>query len=118
MCIDCCRASKLFKACDQDDSGTIDLEEFGALLKEVDDTLEIDQIKETFKDIGASHELDEDEFYLWNKKIFGECTDSQFTKEMIQLLNATKMRRDGESFVTFQQEKQRKATDDKFKREW
>ena len=38
MCIDCCRASKLFKACDQDDSGTIDLEEFGALLKEVDDT--------------------------------------------------------------------------------
>ena len=84
----------------------------------MDDTLEIDQIKETFKDIGASHELDEDEFYLWSKKIFGECTDSQFTKEMIQLLNATKMRRDGELFVTFQLEKQKKATDDKFKREW
>lgn len=110
---------------DLDKSCTIDLEEFVAILSQLDPSLELQEVEKTFELVGAGDSMDEEKFWLWCKNIFGEVSDSAYTQEMIGLLKAGQQRQDGDRFNKRIDDHNSMAEDEaakqdslQFKREW
>ena len=85
----CCRASKLFHAYDEDNSGSIDANEFLVILQTLDPTLVMEDVRLTFDMGGATESLDEDQFWRWCESVFGELDHAQYISEIGQLVAVT-----------------------------
>ena len=78
---------RLFECYDEDGSGYIDVNEFHAILLNMDPEITFDGVQHMFKECGVKDGLmDCSKLYVWAMKIFGDASDEEFAqylKEMI-----------------------------------
>ena len=88
MCV-ACRASKLFHAYDEDNSGSIDADKFFVILQMLDRTLVMEDVRLTFDMVSATDSLNGDQFWQWCESVFGELEHAQYIAEIGQLVSVT-----------------------------
>merc|ERR1712232_84023 len=81
--------SELFHAYDKDKSGAIDVEEFLVIMQAMDDSVQMADVEQTFRMVGAKESLDKEQFWEWCVNLFGDLDDYEFTEQMQDLILAS-----------------------------
>ena len=64
------------------------MDEFLVIMQVLDPSLEIEDVRQTFKMVGATDSLDEELFFDWCTSLFGDFDDDQFIQQMKELIEA------------------------------
>jgi len=79
-------ARSLFDSYDSDDSGFIDLNEFHELLSSVEPQITKAGVEKMFKECGVGDGMmDISKFYVWTMMVFGDTSDEEFSKLMVEM---------------------------------
>ena len=63
------------------------MDEFLVIMQVLDPSLEIEDVEDTFVEIGATDSLDEDLFFDWCTSLFGDFDDDQFVEQLRDLIS-------------------------------
>ena len=64
------------------------MDEFLVIMQVLDPSLEIEDVRQTFKMVGATDSLVEELFFDWCSNLFGDFDDDQFGQQMKELIEA------------------------------
>ena len=64
------------------------MDEFLVIMQVLDPSLEIEDVRQTFKMVGATDSLDGELFFDWCTSLFGDFDDDQFIQQMKELIEA------------------------------
>ena len=81
------RTRKLFEACDTDSSGSLHADEFLQLMTALIPSLEMEDVKRSFRMVGATESIDVQQFTVWCSRLFGDFEASHFEDQIHQLLS-------------------------------
>ena len=63
------------------------MDEFLVIMQVLDPSLEIEDVEDTFVEIGATDSLNEEQFWSWCTSLFGDFDDDQFALQIDEMLN-------------------------------
>ena len=65
------------------------MDEFLVIMQVLDPSLEMKDVRQTFKMVGATDSLDEDLFFDWCTSLFGDFDDDQFVEQLRDLISVS-----------------------------
>jgi hypothetical protein len=83
-----CRSSRVFRSFDKDSNRAIGAGEFLAILQALDPTLVMQDVEKAFRLVRANATLNEELFWQWCIKMFGDFSDTEFRDQLMELIVA------------------------------
>ena len=66
------------------------MDEFLVIMQVLDPSLEMEDVRQTFKMVGATDSLDGELFFDWCTSLFGDFDDDQFSQQILELIDLSK----------------------------
>ena len=67
------------------------MDEFLVILQVLDPEVEMEDVERTFKMVGATDSLDEEQFWSWCTSLFGDFDDDQFVEQLQELIVVSRL---------------------------